>query len=90
MTRYDDFYRLIECIGAGFYTDFLEYELNDFLGCCGSDIVEDDMQEPDNYFTVEIEGIEYDIGVTSIEEDEEHGDYIYYYWVLDERELEKE
>jgi hypothetical protein len=87
MKRYDDFEEL--CKDNNINLKYAENELNNFLGCEGSEIVEDIDIEPN--YTFELESVSSDkfqIGVTSIKIDKPitightiHLDYQEYYWI---------
>lgn len=78
MKRYDDFEKLCEDNNINF--KHANNELNDFLGCEGSDVVENEIIEPTCLFEVMNENNKIvRIGVTSMEIEE--CDIIYYFWI---------
>lgn len=81
---YKDYKELLKTIGAECKSDFVygENKLTEFLGNQGSD----EGTEPVFSFIVEFNSIEYEIGVTHEEVEEDVFDYTY--WIMDIKNLE--
>lgn len=84
MKKFDSREKLIEYISAEYSQEAwgINQEIDNFLACEGSDIVNNKFKEPDHVFTVDFNNCKYEIGITSmlISEDE----YNYYYWIGEE------
>lgn len=82
--RTESYKELMDYLGVEFssHRKHFENELSNFLECNGSDVVENKDDIPMTSFKVEMEhDITYEIGVTSIEDEEDV--YKYYYWHID-------
>lgn len=84
MRRFNSYDELLEEIGVDFsshirYADDL---LSDHLSNEGSDIVENENEEPISSFKLKIDNLTFNLGVTALEIDN-GAKYVYYYWLVD-------
>lgn len=81
MKRFDSLQDLVKYLGGTSYTlKYLEDEVCNYLECVGSDIVENEDQEPSyGGIEIEIENKKYMLYVSSVEIDIE--EYKYFYWI---------
>lgn len=85
MKKFENFEELLKELGIEFSSEvkYCKGELSSFLENVGSDVVENEDEEPISSFEIEFENKKLEIGVTSIEINEEYGDCKYYYWLID-------
>lgn len=67
MKRFETLEQLNEAIEEGLYFDYIKEEIDNFLECNGSTIVENEDEQPDMTLTIELNDNNYEIGVTSLE-----------------------
>lgn len=84
MKKYNSYRDLLENIGISFssHIQYANEKLNNHLSCEGSCTVENQNEEPHTGFDIEIDGITFTIGVTSVEIIPEEK-YEYFYWLMD-------
>lgn len=84
MKKFENFEELLKEINIEFPSEvkYFNDELTNFLECIGSDIVEIEEEEPITSFKVEIENKIIEIGVTSIESEEDNI-FKNYFWLID-------
>lgn len=81
MKRFDSLKSLVDYLGGTSYTlRYLENEVTNFEECVGSDIVDNEYQEPSyGGIEIEVENKKYMLYVSSIEVDIE--EYKSFYWI---------
>lgn len=67
MKRFETLEQLNEAIEGGLYFDYIKEEIDNFLECNGSTTVENEDEQPNMTLTIELNGNNYEIGVTTLE-----------------------
>lgn len=70
MKRFETLEQLNEAIEGGLYFDYIKEEINNFLECNGSTTVGNEDEQPDMTLTIELNGNNYEIGITTLEIEE--------------------